>query len=96
VARFTLEEFSDRRPELVYIVGNVVDAEQVEAVFNEMAIDYALNIEAYANNSFFGGTYQGVFFYVSDKDAENCRECLHAKGFPDTVSRDEQELTEQE
>jgi len=50
-----LEEFSERKPELVYIAGNVVDAEYVEAAFSEIQIDYALNVEPYANKSFLGG-----------------------------------------
>ncbi len=90
MARFTLEEFSERKPELVYIAGNVVAAEHVEAVFREIQIDYAINVEPYANNSFLEGTYHGVFFYVLEGDALRSRECLHVRGFTDTVALEEE------
>ncbi len=88
MARFTLDGFSDRGPELIYIAGNLVDAEHVESALGGHQIDYAMNIENYEKNSFLGGTYPGVFFYVSDSDAHRSRECLHAQGFTDTISPD--------
>ncbi len=90
VARFTLEEFADPKPALVYIAGNVVDAKQVEAALSEIQVDYALNVEPYANKSFLGGTYHGVFFYVSEGNAPRSRECLHVHGFTDTVALEDQ------
>lgn len=86
MARFTLDEFSERQPELIYIAGNVVDAEYVERALSEIEIDYAINVEPYMNNSFFGGTYQGVFFYVSEGEAPRSRECLKVRGFSDTIA----------
>ncbi len=86
MARFTLEEFADPSPELVYIAGNVVEAQQVESALSDNHIDYAMNIENYENHSFLGGTYPGVFFYVSDLDAQQSRECLHVRGFTDTIT----------
>ena len=85
-----MEEFSERRPELIYIAGTVVDAEHVETALSESNIDYAMNIESFINNSFFGGTYPGVFFYVSEGEAQRSREYLNARGFTDTVTMDEQ------
>ena len=85
MARFTLEEFSERNPELVYIAGNVVDAEHAETALIEQNIDYAMNIETYQNQSFLGGTYPGVFFYVREGDAQRSRECLQAQGFTDII-----------
>ncbi len=86
MARFTLEEFSERRPKLVYIAGNVVDAQHVEAALSEIQIDYAMNVEPYANNSFLEGTYHGVFFYVSEGEAPRSRECLNVRGFTNTLA----------
>ncbi|MDA0739663.1 MAG: hypothetical protein O2999_04255 [Nitrospirae bacterium] len=86
MARFTLDEFLDRGPELIYISGNLVDAEHVESALGGNEIDYAMNIENYENNSFLGGTYPGVFFYVSNHDAQRSRECLHACGLTDTIA----------
>lgn len=90
MARFTLEEFSDRQPELVYIASNVVDAEYIESVFQEYQIDYAMNIETFVKQSLLGGTYPGVFFYVSQSDVQRSREGLQARGFSDTVIPEEQ------
>jgi len=88
VARFTLEEFSERSPELIYIAGNLVNAEYVESALSDSHIDYAMNIENYEKNSFLGGTYPGVFFYVSEREAQRSRECLHVAGFTDTITPD--------
>lgn len=90
MARFTLEEFSERQPELVYIAGNVVDAEKVEAALSTNHIDYAMNVEHFVKQSLLGGTYPGVFFYVSQHDAPRCRECLNACGLTDTVALEDQ------
>ncbi len=90
MARFTLEEFSERRPKLVYIAGNVVDAQHVEAALSEIQIDYAMNVEPYANNSFLEGTYHGVFFYVSEGEAPRSRECLNVRGFTNTLALEDQ------
>ena len=92
MARFTLEEFTKQKPKLVYVAGNLVDAEYAEAMLSEKQIDYAINIESFAKQSFLGGTYPGVFFYVSEKDAEQSRECLKLQGFPDNVVLEEQEF----
>ena len=85
-----MEEFSERRPELVYIAGNLVDAKNVESALSDSHIDYAINIENYEKNSFLGGTYPGVFFYVSDQDAHRSRECLKALGFTNIITPEDQ------
>ena len=92
MARFTLEEFTERQPALVYIAGNLTEAKQVEFVLNEKQIDYALNIESFNKESFLGGTYPGMFFYVSTCDAQDSREYLALRGLPDTVVVDESEF----
>ena len=89
MARFTLEEFNERQPELIYIAGSLTEAEQVEAVLHEKQIDYALNIEYFAKQSFLGGTYPGVSFYVSVHDAQDSRQSLVLRGLTDTVHVDE-------
>lgn len=72
----------------MYIAGNLVDAQHVESALSDNHIDYAMNIENYEKNSFLGGTYPGVFFYVSESDAQRSRECLHVCGFTDTITPD--------
>lgn len=89
MARFTLDEFSERKPALIYIAGNVVDAENVESLLNQKGIDYAVSVDAYVKQSLLGGTYPGLFFYVSDRDAEPCREHLAVCGFQAAVETPE-------
>ena len=89
MARFTLEEFNERQPELIYIAGSLMEAEQVEVVLHEKQIDYALNIEYFAKQSFLGGTYPGASFYVSAHDAHDSRQSLVLRGLTDTVHVDE-------
>ena len=77
MARFTLEEFNERQPELVYIAGTLTEVQQVEIALSEKQIDYALNIESFHKESFLGGTYPGVFFYVSAHDAQDSLSLIH-------------------
>ena len=91
MSRFTLEEFESRNPTLVYIAGNVVDAEIAERALTECGIDYALNIEPYAGTSFLSGVQQGLFVYVSQEAAAVGRQCLERKGLKDTIDLHELE-----
>ena len=92
MARFTLKDFTEHQPELIYIAGNLTEAEQVEALLNEKQIDYALNVESFAKQSLLGGIYPGVFFYVSVHDAQDSRKYLALRGLTDTLVLDESEL----
>ena len=92
MARLTLKDFTEHQPELIYIAGNLTEAEQVEALLNEKQIDYALNVESFVKQSLLGGIYPGVFFYVSVHDAQDSREHLIFHGLTDTVAMDESEL----
>jgi len=85
MARFTLEEFEEPNPTLIYIAGNVVDAERAEQALQNIQMDYALNIEPFTTTSLFGRTRQGLFVYVSNNLATKGRQCLEANGISDTV-----------
>lgn len=91
MARFTLEEFESRNPTLVYIAGNVVEAEKAEQALAEFEIDYALNIEPFTGTSLFGRARQGLFVYVSKDIAPKGRQCLEGKGLTDTIDLEELE-----
>ena len=91
MARFTLEEFESRSPTLVYIAGNMVEAESVERVLSEYGIDYALNIDSYSGTSILSGVYEGLFVYVGPDKAEESRRHLEANGLRDTVNFPEME-----
>ena len=96
MARFTLEEFMPRGPALVYIAGNIVEAQHVESALSEIHIDYAVNVEPYTNQSFLGGAYHGVFFYVSEEDAPRSRELLNVHGFTDIVALEHERSLKEE
>ncbi len=75
---------------LVYIAGNTVDAQKAERALTEHGINYALSLEPFMKSSalgtIFGGTYAGVFFFVSAAQHELCRDLLRAQGIMDTIS----------
>ncbi len=75
---------------LVYIAGNLVDAQNAERALTEHGIDYALSLEPFMKSSalgtVFGGTYAGVFFFVSSAQREFCCELLRSQGFADTIA----------
>ena len=86
----------DERPgplSLVYIAGNVVEAQKVERALTERGIEYEVNLEPFMKSSavaaVFGGTYAGAFFRVPSSQHSLCRDLLHAQGLRDTVSLDE-------
>lgn len=78
---------------LVYIAGNVVEAQQVERTFTERGLDYAVSLEPFTKSStlgaVFGGTYAGAFFYVSAMQRAQCVKLLKDSGLSDTVEWDE-------
>jgi hypothetical protein len=82
MARRTTEELSDSPLSLVFVAGNVVDAETAEGALTRVGIDYAISLEPYATtNPFgFGAVYQGLFFYVPHCHLERCRQLLESHG----------------
>ena len=85
MARYTLEEFDSSNPTLVYIAGNIIEAEKAELALAESGIDYALNIEAFTGTSLFSGVRQGLFVYVDKDSAGKSRTCLEEHGLTDTI-----------
>lgn len=83
--RRTLEEFEGEQPTLVYIVGNMGEAEAVERLLNQEKVDYALSLEPFVTTSLLGGSYTGLFVYVPFQDYERSRQYFEAQGLMDTV-----------
>ena len=75
---------------LIYIAGNMVDAQKAERALTEHGVDYALSLEPFMKSSalgtVFGGTYAGVFFFVPAAQQGFCRDLLRGQGLADTVS----------
>lgn len=80
---------------LVYIAGNLPDAEAAERYLTERGMDYTLSLEPFTTTSVIGGVYVGLFVSVPTAQHQQCREILEANGLTDTISIDEQGLPEE-
>ncbi|MFM8541616.1 MAG: hypothetical protein ACKOBZ_09140 [Nitrospira sp.] len=93
MGRRTAEELDGIPLRLVYIAGNVVEAERTERTLTTHDIDYVLGLEPFTTTSMvgaiFSGIYAGVFFLVSSDQHSHCRELLRAQGLMNTVELNE-------
>ena len=85
MARMLFEALSDQEPTLVYIAGNVTEAETAEQVLQQNGVDYALVLDAFVKSSLLGGKYTGLFVYVPKVDSADCRMWLESQGLTDTI-----------
>jgi hypothetical protein len=74
--------FDDKAVTLVYIAGRLGEGKQVEQVFADHSIDYAVDVEPYESRvlGFLAVEYEGVGFYVLSHQADLCRRVLRAGG----------------
>lgn len=94
MARRTNQDLAGTPLSLVYIAGNLPDAEAAEQRLTEMGIDYALSLERFTTASFMGGEYTGLFVYVPAAQHRFCREMLERHGLTDTVDPESSESLE--
>jgi len=94
MARKSNEELAGTSLSLVYIAGNLPDAEAAEQRLTEMGIDYTLRLEQFTTASFMGGEYTGLFVYVPTAQHRFCREMLERHGLTDTVDPEAGESVE--
>jgi hypothetical protein len=87
MGRRTVEELDTTQLKLVYIAGNVRDAQTAEGCLTEMGLDYAVDLEPFTTTSVLGGVYAGVFIYVPASRHQECRTRLEACGLTDTIDR---------
>ncbi len=86
--RRTAEEMRDVTLELVYIAGNLSEAQAAERELTRRGIDYTLSLDQFKTTSLLGGEHTGLFFYVDvSRHGESVR-LLEAAGLRDTVSQD--------
>jgi hypothetical protein len=75
---------------LVYIAGNVAEAEKAECTLTEHGVDYALSLEPFASTSLMRvGEHTGLFVYVPAALHPSCLEMLERNGLTDTVGLEE-------
>ena len=89
MARRTAEELSNTSLSLVYIAGNLTDAQRAERLLTEIGIEYAVDLEPFTTTALMSGHYMGLFMYVPTLEHQRCRELLKAQGFTDTVPLEE-------
>ena len=94
MGRKTNEELTGTSLSLVYIAGNLPDAEAAEHRLTELGVDYTLSLEQFTTASFMGGEYTGLFVYVPTAQHRFCREMLERHGLTDTVDPEAGESAE--
>jgi len=94
MSRRTNEELAGTPLSLVFIAGNLADAEAAEQRLTEMGVDYALSLEPFTTLSLMGGEYTGLFVYVPTAQHRFCREMLERHGLTDTVEPESSESVE--
>ena len=81
--------------DLVYIAGNVTDAETAERTLTAEGIDYALSMEEFSHGSvlgsILGGVYKGLFVFVGPLHHRRAAEILGAAGLTDVVALTQEE-----
>src|SRR5687768_11838548 len=69
---------------LVYIAGNLSDANKAERILTERGVDYGLSLDDYSHDSMlgavFGGAYKGVFVFVPTVHHRRVCEILEGAG----------------
>ncbi len=89
---------SDQFPgplDLVYIAGNLSDAETAERTLTAEGVDYALSMEDFSHGSVLGsvlgGVYKGLFFFVPPLYHGRATDVLAAAGLTDMIPLMEEE-----
>ena len=91
--RRTADELEPQTLTLLYIAGNVADAERAEQCLTDAGVDYVLSLEPFTTpiRQLLGWQYTGLFFYVPEGRHDAAAKFLHDDGFTDTVPLDEME-----
>ena len=94
MARRTPDELTTTSLSLVYIAGNLPDAQAAERCLTEMGVDYTVSLEPYTTTSVLGGVYVGAFICVPTAQHRQCRQRLESQGLVDTIELEDTAGTE--
>ena len=84
------ENAIDERPlARIYLAATVSEARQVEAVLDQLDVDYSVRVEP-CGRTLFGSTRQGAAFLVDAAQADACDEALERAGLGAGIVRDRQ------
>jgi len=67
--------------DLVYIAKKLREALQLESVFTESGVDYAVETDKYSGGVIFRSERVGAFFYVLPETADQARLVMQQHGF---------------
>lgn len=74
------EFFGDQELDLVYIGKKLRTSQQVEALFDQAGIDYAIEVDYYVGGLLFRTSRAGAFFYVHPNDYARAAAALTSAG----------------
>ncbi len=84
------ENAIDERPlARIYLAATVSEARRVEAVLDQLDVDYSVRVEP-CGRTLFGSTRQGAAFLVDAAQADACDEALERAGLGAGIVRDRQ------
>jgi hypothetical protein len=82
------EDPTDGRPlARIYLAVNVAEARRVEAVLDELDVDYSVRVEP-CGRTLFGSVRKGAAFLVDAAQADACDEALEKAGLGAGIVRD--------
>jgi len=86
MAIVSLDSFSERDVEPVFIAGSLSEAQRIEKLLTDEGIDYAVEIEKFMQTRIvFTSEYHGATFYVLASQAPFCRKLLLDHGFSNGI-----------
>jgi len=71
----------------IYLAATVSEARRVEAVLDQLDVDYSVRVEP-CGRTLFGSTRQGAAFLVDAAQADACDEALERAGLGAGIVRD--------
>ncbi len=77
----------DRQLARIFLAVTVAEARRVEAVLDELDVDYAVRVEP-CGRTLFGSVRQGAAFLVDAAQADRCDEALVKAGLEAGIVRD--------
>ena len=91
--RRTVDELTGTPLNLVYIAGNVTEAEEAERCLTDAGVDYALSLEPFTTpfRRVLGWEYTGLFFYVPTPQHPFAQRLLEGRGLGDTVPLEQED-----
>ena len=86
MAIVSLDSFSEREVEPVFIAGSLSEAQRIEKILTDQGIDYAVEIEKYIQTGMLlTSEYNGATFYVLSRQAPLCRKLFLDYGFSNGI-----------